>query len=82
MHITLLNNKFIERVYVASEASILEFSKQSGDYAGTSKAEYVDDVEDQKMFFGEMAISPPSQEISIKVQNNPHLLLNYKYRKH
>ncbi|XP_014206355.1 uncharacterized protein LOC106637900 [Copidosoma floridanum] len=62
-----LNNKQrIVRIAVVSEASVLEFFKQSGEYATTVFAEFVDDFQDHAVYFAEAKIQPPSSEAGIK----------------
>lgn len=57
----------IARIALVSEASVLEFFKQSGEYATTVFAEFVDEFQDHAVYFAEAKIEPPSSEASIKV---------------
>ncbi|KAJ8684377.1 hypothetical protein QAD02_020169 [Eretmocerus hayati] len=61
-----LNSSKINRIAVVSEASVLEFFKQSGEYASTVFAEFVDEFQDHVVYFAETKIDPPSTEASIK----------------
>lgn len=68
----ITNKQKIARIAVVSEASVLEFFKQSGEYATTAFAEFVDEFQDHAVYFAEAKIQPPSTEASIKV--NPYNL--------
>lgn len=59
----------IARIALVSEALVLEFFKQSGEYATTVFAEFVDEFQDHAVYFAEAKIEPPSTEASIKVSN-------------
>lgn len=61
------NKQKIARIAVVSEASVLEFFKQSGEYATTVFADFVDEFQDHAVYFAEAQIQPPSTEASIKV---------------
>ena len=61
------NKQKIARLAVVSEASVLEFYKQSGEYETTVFAEFVDEFQDHSVYFAEAEIQPPSSEASIKV---------------
>ncbi|KAL7299605.1 hypothetical protein TKK_0007368 [Trichogramma kaykai] len=63
----MLNQQKIARVAVVSEASVLEFFKQSGEYATTVFAEFVDEFQDHMVYFAEASIQPPSTEASVKL---------------
>jgi hypothetical protein len=63
----ILNQQKIARIALASEASVLEFFKQSGEYATTVFAEFIDEFQDHSVYFAETVIQPPSTEASIKV---------------
>lgn len=47
---------------------MLEFFKQFGEYETTAFAEFVDEFENNSVFFAETAIVPPATEASIKVE--------------
>ncbi|XP_058801782.1 uncharacterized protein LOC131674804 [Phymastichus coffea] len=60
------NKQKIARIAVVSEASVLELFKQSGEYANTIFAEFVDEFQDHAVYIAESIIQPPSTEASIK----------------
>ncbi|OXU25812.1 hypothetical protein TSAR_003312 [Trichomalopsis sarcophagae] len=62
----ITNKQKIARIAVVSEASVLEFFKQSGEYTTTSFADFVDEFQDHAVYFAEAKIQPPSTEASIK----------------
>ncbi|XP_011505027.1 PREDICTED: uncharacterized protein LOC105367885 [Ceratosolen solmsi marchali] len=62
----IINQQKIARIALASEASVLEFFKQSGEYATTIFAEFIDEFQDHSVYLAEAVIEPPSTEASIK----------------
>ncbi|XP_015590436.1 uncharacterized protein LOC107265470 [Cephus cinctus] len=64
--IEVTGGRKIARIAVVSEASILEFYKQYGEYAVTALAEFIDEFENNFSYFAEVTIEPPSSEIKIK----------------
>lgn len=67
LDIRLNNGKRISQIAVVSEAYVLEFFKQFGEYETTKFAEFVDEFEDNSVYFAETAIFPHATEASIKV---------------
>lgn len=67
LDIKLTNNRKIARLAVVSEASILEFFKQSGEYETTVFAEFIDEFENNSVYLAETTIQPPTTEAGIKV---------------
>lgn len=63
----IVNKQRVARIALVSEASVLEFFKESGEYATTVFAEFVDEFQDHAVYFAEAKIEPPSTEASIKV---------------
>lgn len=70
VEIKLTNNLKITRIVVVSEAAVLEFYKQCGEYSSTQYAEFVDEFEDQSVYIGETKLDSPSSEAGIKVNLN------------
>ncbi|XP_076241361.1 uncharacterized protein LOC143183614 isoform X2 [Calliopsis andreniformis] len=66
LEIKLTNHQRISRIAVVSEAYVLEFFKQFGEYETTVFAEVVDEFPETTIFFAETAIVPSSTEASIK----------------
>ncbi|KAK9295668.1 hypothetical protein QLX08_010088 [Tetragonisca angustula] len=66
LDIRLNNGQKISQIAVVSEAYVLEFFKQFGEYETTKFAEFVDEFEDNSVYFGETAIFPHATEASIK----------------
>ena len=66
LDIKLINRQRISHIAVVSEACVLEFFKQFGEYETTAFAEFVDEFENNSVFFAETAIVPPATEASIK----------------
>ncbi|XP_032675337.1 uncharacterized protein LOC116846069 [Odontomachus brunneus] len=64
--IKVTNYQKIARVAVVSEANVLEFFKQSGEYETTIFADFIDEFEDNSVYLAETAIQPPTTEASIK----------------
>ncbi|XP_012281379.1 uncharacterized protein LOC105700276 [Orussus abietinus] len=64
--IKVTNGQKIARVAVVSEASVLEFYKQCGEYWTTAVAEFVDEFDDKAVYITEVSVEPPSTEIRIK----------------
>lgn len=67
LDIKLINNQRISRIAVVSEAYVLEFFKQFGEYEKTIFAELIDDFQDNFIYFAQATINPYSTEASIKV---------------
>lgn len=70
----LTNKQKIARIALVSEASVLEFFKQCGEYATTVFAEFVDEFQDHAVYFAEAKIEPPSTEAGIKVNQISYVL--------
>lgn len=68
LDIKLTNGQKISQIAVVSEAYVLEFFKQFGEYETTKFAEFIDEFEDNSVYFAETAIFPHATEASIKVQ--------------
>lgn len=68
LDVRLTNGQRISQIAVVSEAYVLEFFKQFGEYETTKFAEFVDEFEDNSVYFAETAIFPHATEASIKVQ--------------
>lgn len=68
LDIKVTNYQKIARIAVVSEAIVLEFFKQSGEYETTIFADFIDEFEDNSVYFAETAIQPPTTEASIKVR--------------
>lgn len=66
LDIKLTNGQRITQIAVVSEAYVLEFFKQFGEYETTKFAEFVDEFEDTSVYFAETAILPHATEASIK----------------
>ena len=66
LDIKLINNQRISRIAVVSEAYVLEFFKQFGEYEKTIFAELIDDFEENFIYFAQATINPYSTEASIK----------------
>lgn len=66
--IKVINYQKIARIAVVSEANVLEFFKQSGEYQTTIFADFIDEFEDTSVYLAETAIQPPTTEASIKVR--------------
>ncbi|KAK1120061.1 hypothetical protein K0M31_012787 [Melipona bicolor] len=66
LDIRLNNGQRISQIAVVSEAYVLEFFKQFGEYETTKFAEFVDEFEDNSVYFAETAIFPHATEASIK----------------
>ena len=71
------NTEKIARIAVVSEASVLEFFKQSGEYATTVFADFIDEFQDHAVYFAEAKIHPPSSEASIKVNQIFYIILHF-----
>lgn len=67
LDIKLTNGQRISKIAIVSEAYVLEFFKQFGEYETTVFAEFVDEFEENFVYFGETAILPHTTEASIKV---------------
>ncbi|XP_076758747.1 uncharacterized protein LOC143428049 [Xylocopa sonorina] len=66
LDIKLTKGQRISQIAVVSEANVLEFFKQYGEYETTKFAELVDVFEDISVYFAETAILPQTTEASIK----------------
>ncbi|XP_017878281.1 uncharacterized protein LOC108623922 [Ceratina calcarata] len=64
--IKLTNGQKITQIAVVSEAYVLEFFKQFGEYDTTKFAELIDKFEDTSVYFVETTILPYTSEASIK----------------
>lgn len=69
LDIKVTNCQKIARIAVVSEANVLEFFKQYGEYENTIFAEFIDEFENNSVYLAETTIQPPSTEASIKVSN-------------
>ncbi|XP_043462839.1 uncharacterized protein LOC122498908 [Leptopilina heterotoma] len=81
--IKITNGQKISSIALVSEAPVLEFFKQSGEYAATIFAEFVDEFENNSVYLGEMNFDPPTSEASIqftKVKNKTSLMWLYGVR--
>ncbi|CAK9824320.1 hypothetical protein ANTRET_LOCUS2505 [Anthophora retusa] len=72
LDIKLTNDQKISRIALVSEAYILEFFKQFGEYETTIYAEFIDEFEDNTVHFAETAIIPHTTEASIKFTKTRH----------
>ncbi|XP_014484905.1 PREDICTED: uncharacterized protein LOC106749713 [Dinoponera quadriceps] len=66
LDIRVKNHQKIARIAVVSEANVLEFFKQSGEYETTIFADFIDEFRNNSVYLAETAIQPPSTEASIK----------------
>ncbi|XP_043247859.1 uncharacterized protein LOC122394789 [Colletes gigas] len=66
LNIKLTNRQRISRIAIVSEAYVLEFFKEFGEYETTKFAELVDEFEDNFVYFAEATIFPSATEASIK----------------
>lgn len=66
LDVRVTNGQRISRIAVVSEAYVLEFFKQFGEYEGTVFAEFIDEFEDNTVYFAETNIVPSASEASIK----------------
>lgn len=66
LDIKVINNRRISSIAVVSEAYVLEFFKQFGEYEKTIFAELLDDFEDNFIYFAQTTIIPYSTEAGIK----------------
>ncbi|KOC59875.1 hypothetical protein WH47_10574 [Habropoda laboriosa] len=66
LDIKLTNGQKISRIALVSEAYLLEFFKEFGEYETTIYAEFIDEFEDNIVHFAETAIIPHTTEASIK----------------
>ncbi|KAK2584299.1 hypothetical protein KPH14_006695 [Odynerus spinipes] len=66
LDIKTTNSQKISRIVILSEAYILEFFKQYGEYAGTVFAELVDKFDGNFVHLAEVTLDPPTTEASIK----------------
>lgn len=64
--IKLTNNQKIAGIAVVSEASVMEFYKQFGEYMTTIFAEFIDEFENNSVYFAEVSFEPPTPEASVK----------------
>ncbi|XP_051169641.1 uncharacterized protein LOC127287001 [Leptopilina boulardi] len=81
--IKITNGQKISNISLVSEAPVLEFFKQSGEYAATIFAEFVDEFENNSVYLGEMDFDPPTSEASIqftKVKDKTSLMWLYGVR--
>lgn len=65
INVNPVSNKRIAKLHIVSEAHTLEFYKQCGEYAGTTCAELIDDV--NSVYLAEFTFQPPCSEARIKV---------------
>ena len=65
--IKITNGQKINSIALVSEASVLEFFKQYGEYASTVFADFVDEFQNNSVYMGVVTLDPPSSEASIKV---------------
>ncbi|CAL7937697.1 unnamed protein product [Xylocopa violacea] len=86
LDIKLTKGQRISQIAVVSEAYVLEFFKQCGEYETTKFAELVDEFEDNSVYFAETAILPQTTEASIKFTKtktknteifNPEIIKNF-----
>jgi len=68
LNIEVSNCQKIARIAVVSEGNVLEIFKQFGEYETTILAEFIDEYEENIVFFGETTIHPPTTEVNIKVR--------------
>lgn len=73
LDIKITNCQKIARIVIVSEANVLEFFKQSGEYETTIFADFVDEYENNSVYLAEAAIQPPTTEASIKVKSFLHI---------
>ncbi|XP_053977024.1 uncharacterized protein LOC128875454 [Hylaeus volcanicus] len=66
LDIKLTNRQRISHIAVVSEAYVLEFFKEFGEYEKTVFAEFEDEFEDSFVYIAETAIIPSATEASIK----------------
>lgn len=66
IEIKLTNGQRITQIAIVSEAYVLEFFKQFGEYHGTKFAELIDKFEDTSVYFTETTILPHSCEVGVK----------------
>ncbi|XP_015175714.1 PREDICTED: uncharacterized protein LOC107066021 [Polistes dominula] len=66
LDIKITNNQKISRIIVLSEAYVLEFFKQYGEYATTVFAEFVDEFKGSNIYLAELNFKHPTTEASIK----------------
>lgn len=66
LDVKVTNGRRIAKVAVVSEACVLEFFKQYGEYASTVFATFVDDFDDKAVYSAEIDVEVPTPEISIK----------------
>ncbi|XP_043488376.1 uncharacterized protein LOC122515201 [Polistes fuscatus] len=66
LDIKITNNHKISRIIVLSEAYVLEFFKQYGEYATTIFAEFVDEFKGSSIYLAEVNFEHPTIEASIK----------------
>lgn len=65
--IKITNGQKINSIALVSEAPVLEFFKQSGEYSATIFAEFVDEFENNSVYLGEINFDSPTSEASIQV---------------
>ncbi|KAF7381467.1 hypothetical protein HZH68_015416 [Vespula germanica] len=66
LDIKLTNNQKISRIIILSEAYVIEFFKQYGEYATTVFAEQVDEFIGSTIYLAEVTLEHPTTEASIK----------------
>ncbi|XP_048508595.1 uncharacterized protein LOC105691938 [Athalia rosae] len=64
--IKLKNGQKIARIAIVSEASLIEFYKQFGEYVSTSHPEFIDEFENSAVYFADISFIPPTPEVGIK----------------
>ncbi|XP_046835955.1 uncharacterized protein LOC124431752 isoform X2 [Vespa crabro] len=76
LDIKLTNNQKISRIIIISEAYVLEFFKQYGEYATTVFAEQIDEFIGSTIYLAEMSLKHPSTEFT-KIKNAEPMLWIY-----
>ncbi|KAI4497684.1 hypothetical protein M0802_007224 [Mischocyttarus mexicanus] len=66
LDIKITNNQKISRIIVLSEAYVLEFFKEYGEYATTVYGEFVDEFTGSRIYLTEVNFEHPTTEASIK----------------
>lgn len=74
LDIKVTNCQKISRIIVLSEAYVLEFFKQYGEYATTVFAELVDNFEGNSVYLAEVTLDPPTVEASINFTKTKNAL--------
>ncbi|XP_076295981.1 uncharacterized protein LOC143216615 [Lasioglossum baleicum] len=66
LEIKLPDHQMISRIAVVSEAYVLEFFKQFGEYETTVFGNLVDDFDDNYIYLAKTTFNPPTSEASVK----------------